>query len=107
MKRVLKIISNLILGALGLFMLVLATSFLPLPGNFKTFVVQSGSMEPAIRTGSLIFVKPMEKYVVGDIVNIKDGKNSVTHRIVEKKQTAEKIFLKLREMPTKKRMGRL
>lgn len=93
MKKVGKIISNLLLTVIVLFMLVLAASFLPLPGNFKAFVVQSGSMEPAVKTGSLIFVKPSASYAVGDIVNIKDGKNSVTHRIVGKRtDNGETVF---------------
>lgn len=84
-KKVIKIFSNTVLTILVLFMLALATSFLPLPGNFKAFVVQSGSMEPTVKTGSLVFVKPSKTYAIGDIINIKDGKSSITHRVVSKK----------------------
>lgn len=48
-------------------------------------IVQSGSMEPAIKTGSIIAVKPVENYKIGDIITFKrrGEKDLTTHRIVE------------------------
>lgn len=69
-------------------------SALDIPGNIKLFTVQSGSMEPAIRVGSLIVVKPSDTYSVGDIVNIKEPADpdiSVTHRIVEVEEADNQI----------------
>ncbi|MEP7162598.1 MAG: signal peptidase I [Candidatus Moraniibacteriota bacterium] len=64
---------------------LLATK-LPIAGGLKTYVVQSGSMEPAIKTGSVIVAKPANEYRVGDVVTFgaqtKD-KTPTTHRIVE------------------------
>lgn len=62
---------------------MVAATLLPIPGNFKLYVVHSGSMEPAVKTGSLIFVKPAKSYAIGDIVTFKEKKNTITHRIVE------------------------
>ena len=46
-------------------------------------VVQTGSMEPAIPTGSLILIQNTKNYKVGDIVTYLDKRNiAVTHRIV-------------------------
>lgn len=50
-------------------------------------------MEPKLKTGSLILIQPKDNYEVGDIVTYKteseidspNPKNTVTHRIVEKK----------------------
>jgi len=72
-------------------LLVVASAF-PIAGNYQIKVVESGSMEPAIKVGSVVVVKPAESYVVGDIVTyeggFKDEKGRsipVTHRIVEEK----------------------
>ena len=55
-------------------------------GGSRLFTVMSGSMEPTIHTGSLIFVFPADTYEVGDIVTRTTDKAdvSVTHRIAEK-----------------------
>lgn len=85
MKRILKIAYNLVMLILILFLVAVAGTFLPIPGNYKIFTVQSGSMEPSVKVGSLIFVKKAAEYNVGDIITFKNGKNMVTHRLIEKK----------------------
>lgn len=88
MEKAFKIILNVILFFLIATGLLVVFSFIDIPGNYKIFTVQSGSMEPAIHTGSLIFVKPLADYSVGDIVTKKtdDPKMTVTHRIVSKEE---------------------
>lgn len=92
-KRILKIIYNLIWAVLILFFLLVGATFLPIPGNYKVFTVQSGSMEPKIKLGSLIFVKPGTDYKVGDIVTFKiqGGKTTITHRIMKKNFQGEAV----------------
>ena len=54
--------------------------------NYKLFVVMSGSMEPTIKTGSVVVIKPQNDYFKGDIVtfqNLTKSKTTVTHRIIE------------------------
>jgi signal peptidase len=67
-----------------------ALSALSVPGGVKVFTVQSGSMEPEIKTGSVVVVKPANNYEEGEIVtfrakdsapNSKTG--TITHRINE------------------------
>jgi signal peptidase len=51
------------------------------------FTVQSGSMEPAIQTGSVVFVKtiPPEDVSEGDVITYEDdGGALITHRVIEK-----------------------
>ena len=58
---------------------------LPIPGNYKIKIVQSGSMEPTIQTGGIVVDKPESAYHVGDIVTFGlDTKTQVptTHRII-------------------------
>lgn len=52
--------------------------------NCKAFVIVSGSMEPNIKTSSLVIVKKQSSYNVGDIVSYQLNKDStpVTHRVV-------------------------
>ena len=87
MKTALNYILNVILGILIVIGLLLAFSLLPIKGNFKVMNVMSGSMEPQIKVGSSIVVKPSKEYRVGDVIsfnppNVKSDKESITHRIV-------------------------
>lgn len=51
--------------------------------NYRFFLVQSGSMEPAIMTGDVIFVKYQSQYQTNDVITFYEGdKRIVTHRIV-------------------------
>ena len=71
---------------LGLGLMLIGNVF-PVFG-YQTMVVTSGSMEPAIRTGSAVVVSDQETYVVGDVVTFYErGKESLptTHRIVSER----------------------
>lgn len=73
---------------MALIVLVLASSLIPFAGSLKFLTVLSGSMEPAIKTGSIVAVKPADSYKIGDIVTfgeINRTKTPVTHRIAEMK----------------------
>ena len=47
----------------------------------KPYIVQSGSMEPAIMTASLIFSASSETYSAGDVITFHAGNRTVSHRI--------------------------
>src|SRR3989338_7527812 len=71
-----------LIGVAGLFL----ASFLPIPRNYQVKIVRSGSMEPAIKTGAIVIVKPAPSYNVGDVVTFgEDTKMQIptTHRIFE------------------------
>jgi len=61
------------------------------PGGFRMFVIMSGSMEPKIKTGSVVLVQRKTEYKENNIItflknpsdNLKDIKSTVTHRILE------------------------
>lgn len=91
--RVFKILINIILGLLVLLGLFVIFSAIPFPGNFKVFVDQTGSMEPAIHTGSLVFVRPEASYKVGDIITRRttDPKVTITHRIYAETKVGKAI----------------
>jgi len=82
-----KIVANLVLALAGLLAVAFLASSLGLIPRFKALVVLSGSMEPAIKTGSLAVTVPSQKYEGGDIISFyqdNNKKNIVTHRIVFK-----------------------
>lgn len=90
MKK-LKLIRNILYGVLLACLLLVALSVTVsaydiIPG-FKLFTVQSGSMEPSIRTGSVIISTPSENYQTGDIITYRtdetNPKATVTHRLVD------------------------
>ncbi len=59
-------------------------AYLNLPIAWKPLVVMSGSMEPTIKTGSLIFVdQKAPQYAKNDIITFKSSKALVSHRISE------------------------
>jgi len=80
-KKLANIIYWLILAGLGLVAVFVAVSALNLPGGWKLFTVQSGSMQPAISVGSLVLVKPAGEYAVDEVITFKTGPAPTTHRI--------------------------
>jgi signal peptidase len=86
MKKTLKIIYYVGLCFIGFVTILLVISAIPVPGNIKLMVVQSGSMEPKIKTGSIVMIKPISDYKVGDIITFgpySKTKAPTTHRIFE------------------------
>lgn len=80
------IISNIFSAFAIIIVLLIVISAFPITGNYKIFIVQSGSMEPAIHTGSVVVVIPEKNYKEGDVITFKNntGKlDSITHRIVK------------------------
>ncbi|MFH1183280.1 MAG: signal peptidase I [Candidatus Moraniibacteriota bacterium] len=98
--KIFKTALNVILILLVLIGVLVVFSFVPFPrlfggqaGNYKVFTVMSGSMAPAIHAGSLVFVKPLSDYEVGDVITrrTKDPKITITHRIVSKEEIDSQI----------------
>lgn len=72
-----------------LLLTVTATTVVPLIMGAKPLVVESESMEPAIKVGDLVIVKPVdaETLVIGDTITfqpVSGDPTLVTHRIIEK-----------------------
>lgn len=71
-----------LLALLILVDLLLLTS--PVNPWFHAAVIISGSMEPTIRTGSMVIITREDEYYIGDIIAFDDplvGKN--THRVID------------------------
>lgn len=87
-RKVFNQTQNVFLLILILILFAVALSFIPIPGNYHIYSVMSGSMEPRIKTGSVVFVKPLQQYRKDDVVTVKtlDPKVTITHQIVEEKK---------------------
>jgi signal peptidase I len=79
--------------------LFLTLSYIGVPGGIKFYNVMSGSMEPAISAGSVVTVKPVNSYEVGDIITYKselyrelqNPPVTTTHRIYRLHETIDGI----------------
>ena len=78
------------LGTVLLILLILACIPFTLPKalGYQAYTVISGSMEPAIPVGSIVYIKEMkpENVVEGDVIAFYGGRDSnamITHRVVE------------------------
>jgi len=90
LKKIANIFYSIMLFALVLLLLGTVFSLVEAPGGVRLFIVQSGSMEPFIKTGSMAVTKPQSAYQEGDVVsfivksnsNFADYGQTVMHRIV-------------------------
>lgn len=78
-----------IMTAVVLFISLFAIGIIWFPSllGYKTYAIETGSMEPTIKKGSMVYVEPcenLEDYQVNDIVTFTDEVKgqSFTHRIV-------------------------
>lgn len=99
-RRAAGIICNVI-GIILIVIIIALCSMLVLPGMFgyNTYNVISGSMEPEIGIGSLIYVKyeDPEQVAAGDIIAFYDapsGSAITTHRVVENNTVAGRFITK-------------
>lgn len=83
-EKIIRLGSYLLYILIFLFALAIISSKFS-PKGFYLLTVQSGSMEPAIRTGSLIVVKSQGNYQKENIITFysaSGSKDTTTHRIV-------------------------
>lgn len=81
MHTVWKIIKGIFWAAIILASIFIIMTSLNLFG-FQAFIVKSGSMEPEVKTGSMVFDKKTDDYAIGEIITYKVEDNStVTHRL--------------------------
>ncbi len=81
-----KIVYYIFIAFIAVIAILLVVSVFPITGNYKLMVVQSGSMEPAIKMGGIVMVKPMNDYKIGDVISFGEVtkiKSPTTHRIYD------------------------
>ncbi|PIY94400.1 MAG: signal peptidase I [Candidatus Levybacteria bacterium CG_4_10_14_0_8_um_filter_35_23] len=50
--------------------------------GIQSFAVLTGSMEPNISTGSVVYTKPESNYIKGDVIAFIQKDRTITHRII-------------------------
>lgn len=102
-KKWISNITTTILFIVLIFMIFIVISTKASGGEPQVFgyqlkTVLSGSMEPGIKTGSIIAVKPggdMTRFKVGDVITFMEEENMlVTHRITEVIHSGEHVMYK-------------
>lgn len=91
LKLVLNIISWGAIAVLAAMALYVLTSNYQVFGGYRSFLIQSGSMEPAIMTGDIIVTKSQNSYILNDVTAFHSENRIVTHRIIEKKEKEDGI----------------
>ncbi len=97
--KVIKICNKIGYILIGLLLVVLAAVKIPELFSCQTFAILSGSMEPEIPTGSVVYVRSaaFEELTQGDCITFRLGTDTqltATHRIISIDQTAKEITTK-------------
>lgn len=79
------LLTILVLAILPIVVLTLISSKTSALYGIQSFVVLTGSMEPNLSTGSVIYTRPNQNYSKGDIIAFKNGDRTITHRIASVK----------------------
>ena len=77
------LLKGVIFGILPFLLFMMITSRTPLILGIRSFVILTGSMQPTLPVGSVIFTQNFPTYQTGDIVAFKSGDVTVTHRIID------------------------
>ena len=83
---------------IGIVVLFLAPT-LPFKSSVEIKIVKSGSMEPAVKTGSIVIIKSTGVYNIGDIITFGEDTPTnypTTHRIVTTKEINEETFYQVK-----------
>jgi len=77
------LLKAIIFGVFPILVFVMITSRTSIIGGIQSFVVLTGSMEPSLPVGSIVFTKKFPSYRQKDVVAFKTGNVIVTHRIID------------------------
>lgn len=89
MKKILKILCMILISIIVVCSVVIVTQKLiwkdkiPSIFGYKSFIVLSGSMEPTLSVGDIVFVKETKDIKEQDIIAFRINNSIVTHRLVE------------------------
>lgn len=95
------VLRNITIAGFILLALVAVAANIKLPQGYGFFVVQSGSMEPAIPVASVVLTKPtadfaaplpLPRFFKGDVVTFSSGSSLVSHRVVKTVEKEGQFF---------------
>ena len=88
------LLKALVIGTLPFIVFIAVTSRTSIIGGIRSFVVLTGSMEPAAPVGSIVFTKSFPVYQPNDIIAFKSGNVTVTHRVIDFEIKNKEYFYK-------------
>ena len=96
LKKILHIkLTIIVLLFLPFVVFTLLTSKTNIIKNIKSFTVLTGSMQPTIPQGSIVYTQKNTSYQKGNIITFENkAKQTVTHRILEKVNKNKEVFYK-------------
>lgn len=83
MKRIILVSLSILSGVC--FGVTISTHLLitgALNSSYRAYIVQSGSMAPALQAGSIVITRSAPAYSPGEIITFTSGNSQITHRIV-------------------------
>lgn len=84
LKIIMEVISWGLLIVLAITIGLRATSSYSIFDKYRSFLVQSGSMEPSIMTGDIIIIEKLDRYQKNDVITFENQQQRrVTHRVVD------------------------
>lgn len=87
LQFLLNIVSWGVIGVIAVMALYVASSNFDIFAGYRSYLIQSGSMEPAIMTGDIVVTARQNTYLIRDVITFKDERGRViTHRIAEEAQ---------------------
>lgn len=78
-----QILKAVIFGILPFLLFMMITSRTPIILGIRSFVILTGSMQPSLPVGSVVFTQNIPTYQIGEIIAFKSGDVNVTHRIID------------------------
>ena len=77
---------NILFGIIYLLISIYLIIFIPCIIGYKPLIIESGSMEPILRVGGILYYKsiPLNTYKVDDILVYKVPNHIVSHRIIDR-----------------------
>lgn len=91
-KKIINVIGEILL-IVAIFIVVFFIASRILPNfSYGLYIIQSGSMGPTIKTGSIVVDKKAGEYKEKDIITFWQGKKIITHRIIGIKERNGEIL---------------
>lgn len=97
-----RVVKNAVHKALILFLFLLVPFFIftliasksEVIASIRSFVVLTGSMQPTIPVGSVVYTQKFSNYQFGDVISFKRKDITVTHRVVAVEKNNNDVFYK-------------
>ena len=99
-KLILSLIKWIIIIGIAVLGVYVISSNFNILGNYRPYLVQSGSMEPSIMTGDIVVIQSRNTYVINDVITFKKIVVRLLHIVSFLLKVKKKNNILPKEMPT-------